>query len=51
MTNAYRNIKYSLDDAQEVDEVDTAGYFGTDHRLLEKFNHKLEPLTDLNMLL
>lgn len=32
MTNAYKNIKYSLDDLHEGDEVDTAGYFGTDHR-------------------
>ena len=38
MTDAYKNIKYSLEDSQEKDEVDTAGYFGTDHRLIEKFS-------------
>ena len=51
MTNAYKNIKYSLDDSLEVDEIDTAGYFGTDHRLLEKFNQKLKPMINLNTLL
>ena len=51
MTNAYKNMKYSLEDSQDVFEVDTAGYFGTDHRLKEKFNQTLEPLSDINELI
>lgn len=51
MTDAYKNIKYSLEDSQEVDEVDTAGYFGTNHRLIEKFGQIMKPLSDVNVLL
>ena len=37
MTEAYRNVKYRLDDFQDNEQVDTAGYFGTNHRLVEKY--------------
>ena len=36
MTKAYKNIKYRLDDFHDLNEVDTAGYFGTNHRMIEK---------------
>ena len=36
MTNTYKGIQYRLDDFQDMSEVDTAGYFGTNHQLMEK---------------
>ena len=50
MTKAYGNIRYRLDDFQNMNEVDTAGYFGTNHRILENFTKKLIPLNDFNVV-
>ena len=50
MTNTYKSIQYRLDDFHEINEVDTAGYFGTDHRMIEKHTITLTPLNDLNVV-
>ena len=50
MTKAYKNIRYRLDDFQNMNEVDTAGYFGTNHRILENFTKQFIPLNDFNVV-
>lgn len=43
-------LKYKLDDFQDMNEVDTAGYFGTNHRMVERFNQKMTPLLDIKVV-
>ena len=50
MTKAYKNIKYRLDDFHDLNEVDTAGYFGTNHRMIEKHTQQFTPLKDFNVI-
>ena len=33
-----------------MDEVDTAGYFGTNHRMDERFNQTMTPLLDIQVI-
>ena len=35
---------------QDMNEVDTAGYFGIDHQLIEKHSKNFKPMTDINRL-
>ena len=39
MINTYKNIQYRFDDFEDKYEEDTAGYFGTNHRLVEKVSN------------
>ena len=50
MVNTYKNIQYRLDDFEDNNEVDTAGYFGTDHRTAEKFSKNFIHLTDISVI-
>jgi len=34
-----------------MNEVDTAGYFGTNHRMVEKHTQKFTPLLDFNVVI
>ena len=51
LKNSYKAFKYSLDEFHDTNTVDTAGYFGTNHRLKEIHNKKFETLNDLDKIL
>ena len=51
MTNAYKNIQYRMDDFGDFNEEDTAGYFGTNHRMKEKHTQSFMPLKEFEVLL
>ena len=51
MTDTYKSIQYRLDDFQEDSVVDTAGFFGTHHRMIEKHTQQLTPLQNLKLIL
>ena len=50
MTKTYKNFRYRLDDFHDLNEVDTAGYFGTNHRMIEKHTQQFKPLKDFKVI-
>ena len=46
----YDAFKYRLDEFQDLNTVDTAGYFGTNHRLAEMHSKKFLPLKDFEVV-
>ena len=40
-----------MDDFGDFNEEDTAGYFGTNHRMKEKHTQQFTPLKDFEVLL
>ena len=51
LKKTYNAFKYRLDEFQDMNTVDTAGYFGTNHRLTELHSKKFVELTDFNVIL
>ena len=51
LKKTYKSFKYKLDEFHDMNTVDTAGYFGTNHRLTQLYNKKFEDLDDFDTIL
>ena len=51
LKKTYKTFKYRLDEFQDMNTVDTAGYFGTNHRLVEMLSWKFVVLDDFDVIL
>ena len=51
LKNSYKTFKYKLDEFNDMNTVDTAGYFGNHYRLKELHNKKFEKLESFDVIL
>ena len=50
MTDTYKNFQYKMDDFIDMATADTAGYFGTNHRIKETHSKTFKQLENFDLI-